>query len=364
MHISKEQLLLDLYVAFYDARKKKGRKKYVKKFEENLHENLVALRDSLIDRTYTPGVLTCFIITHPKKREIFASKFADRIIHHLYYNYMHEYFERTFIADCYSCIKGRGTSYGISRIKHHVLSESNNYKEKCWALKLDISSYFMSIDREILLKIVKEEAEKIKNKTQDIDFELIDFLSEKIIMNDPTKNCIQLAKKEEYVDLPKGKSLFTCKKGCGLPIGNLTSQLFSNVYLNRLDQFVKRELKIKHYGRYVDDLFIISKDKENILSSISKIRCFLKNELGLSLNEGKTTITDVKRGVEFLGAFIKPYRTYISNQCIHRIKRKLQYDKQVKTKTELRQSYVSRLGFFKQFNSYNMAKKIFYDIET
>lgn len=362
MHISKEQLLFDLYVAYYAARKGKGGKHYVKNFDKHLHENLITLRDSIFNRTYTPGVFTCFIITHPKKREIFASKFVDRIVHHLYYMYVHKYFENTFINDCYSCIKGRGTSYGIKRLRRHILAESQNYKKKCWALKLDISSYFMSINREILLKIVKEELEKIKQKTQTLDFELLEFLSEKIIDNDPTKNCFVLAKKEEYLGLSKGKSLFTCKRGCGLPIGNLTSQLFSNVYLNRLDQYVKRKLKMRHYGRYVDDLFIVSTDKGKLLDCISKIRTFLQGELGLELNEWKTVLNEAERGVEFLGAFLKPNRTYVSNQCLRRIRTKISTDKKCKTKEQLRQSYISRLGFMRQFSSYNVSKKLFYKI--
>lgn len=363
MRITPEQLLLDLYAAYYEARKGKGSRNYVKKFDENLHENLVNLRNQIMNRTYSPGQFTCFVITHPKKREIFASQFTDRIVHHLYFEYLHEYFENTFIADCYSCIKKRGTSYGINRLRHHILSESQNYTKECWVLKLDISGYFMSIDRKLLLNIVKGETEKIKKKVQNIDFEMIDFLSEKIITNDPTKNCKKLARDEEYIGLSKGKSLFTCKPGCGLPIGNLTSQLYSNIYLNRLDQFVKRKLKMKHYGRYVDDLFIVSMDKNKLLRCVSQIRDFLKEELHLELNEGKTHICRVKDGAEFLGAYIKPYRTYISNQCVRRVKTKLAADLKVKSKEQMRQSYISRLGFFRQFNAYNLALKVFYGID-
>ena len=359
MQITKERLLLDLYIAFYDARKGKSRRKYVIEFEEHLHENLVALRDAIYYRKYEQCPLVCFIITHPKKREVFASKFIDRIVHHLYFNYTHALFENTFIYDCYSCIKGRGTSFGIDRLKYHIRSESRNYAKKCWVLKLDISSYFMSINRKKLLDIVLKrlDTEPFKQST---DTELLKYLSVKIISKDPTNGCIMRSKPSDYAGMAKGKSLFNAPNGNGLPIGNLTSQLYSNVYLNLLDQFIKRKLKMKHYGRYVDDLFIVSKDKEKLLECVSKIRAFLKEELHLSLNEGKTIINEVKRGVEFLGAYIKPWRTYISNQCLRRIKTKLTIDIKMKTKEQLRQSFVSRLGFLKQFNSYNIARRIFY----
>ena len=360
--IGKEKLLLDLYAAYYDARKHKGTRTYVKEFETNLHENLVELRDKIYNRTYVQEPLTCFIINHPKKREVFASKFVDRIVHHLYFNYTHELFEDIFIYDCYSCIKSRGTSFGIDRIKHHIRSESHNYRKKCWVLKLDISSYFMTIDRKLLLNIIGRHLERGKFK-ENLDIDLIRYLSEVIVLKDPTENCAMKSGREDYIGLAKGKSLFNQEKGKGLPIGNLTSQLFSNVYLNELDQFVKRQLKMKHYGRYVDDFYIVSSDKDKLHWCVGEIRKFLESELALGMNEGKTVIRDVRYGVEFLGVFIKPGRTYISNQCARRIKAKIEEDSKTKTKEEMRQSYISRLGYMKKCNAYNFVKKMVYGIE-
>lgn len=217
----------------------------------------------------------------------------------------------------------------------------------------------MSIKRQKLLEIVYENLDTEQFK-QNTDTNLLKYLSSKIILKDPTDNCIMRAKPSDYIGMARGKSLFNTKKGNGLPIGNLTSQLYSNVYLNLLDQFVKRKLKMTHYGRYVDDLYIVSKDKEKLLHAITEIRTFLKDELGLSLNEGKTTLKEAKLGVEFLGAYVKPWRVYVSNQCIKRVTNKLKNDTGMKTKEELRQSYISRIGFFKQFNSYNITKRLFY----
>ena len=159
--LTKEQLLKDLYQAYFDARKHKRNKPYQLRFEANLENNLQELCNELFDRTYKARPSICFIIRDPKKREVFAANFRDRIVHHLYYNYTHEIYERTFIHDTYSCIKGRGTHYGIDRLQQHIRKESQNYKIPCYALKMDIRGYFMHINREKLLQICFATLEKM-----------------------------------------------------------------------------------------------------------------------------------------------------------------------------------------------------------
>ncbi len=147
------QLLDDLLVAYYDARRHKRNKPYQQRFEDHAEENLRELCDELWNHTYQPRPSTCFIITDPKRREVFAAQFRDRIVHHLYYNYTHEMLERTFIDDSYSCIKKRGTHYGIQRLESHIRKESQNYAEQCYVLKMDVRGYFMHINRQRLLDI-------------------------------------------------------------------------------------------------------------------------------------------------------------------------------------------------------------------
>ena len=127
MKLTKEKLFNDLHIAFIDARKHKSNKEYVKIFELNLKENLEKLCDELWNRSYIPDPSTCFIVHHPSKREVFAAEFRDRIVHHLYFNYTHNLFERTFIYDSYSCIKDKGTHFGIHRLEQHIRQESKNY---------------------------------------------------------------------------------------------------------------------------------------------------------------------------------------------------------------------------------------------
>ena len=313
------RLLEDLYRAYLTARRHKRCKGYQIRFEMNQERELVRLRDELLARRYEPRHSTSFIIHDPKMREVFAAEFRDRIVHHLFYNYTREIFERTFIADSYSCIEGRGTHYGIERLKHHIRSCSQNWSKPCYVLKLDIKGYFMHINREILLARCREILGSVRVPLR-AEPDFIDYLLEKICLLDPLENCRVVGDFAEWKRLPKDKSLFCAGEGCGLPIGNLSSQLFSNIYLGMLDEFVKRELKVKHYGRYVDDLFVVGESKEYLKSLIDPIRKFLSERLQLEFSENKTRIGDARHGVEFLGAFVKPFRTYIAARSLRRIR--------------------------------------------
>lgn len=365
--ISKEQLLRDLYVAYKDARKHKRGRSYQLEFEYNLEENLVALRDELITSSYKPLPSSCFIIHEPKMREVFAANFRDRIVHHLFYNYTHVIFERTFIHDSYSCIKDRGTHYGISRLNHHIRSVSAGYSRPCYILKLDIKGYFMSIDRERLLKICRTTFRKMKKRASDVqgklwddivDFEFVDYLLETIVCSDPVDNCIVKGCKEEWKNLPPEKSLFKSACGCGLPIGNLSSQLFSNVYLNVLDNYVKRVLKCKHYGRYVDDAYIVSNDRQFLKSIIPAVDNFINLHLGLSLHCNKVRIYNADHGVEFLGAFVKPHRVYISSSSLKRIKRRMP-DWHKMSARRLFSSLNSSLGVLSHYKTFCIRRVLF-----
>lgn len=320
MILSREQLLADLYQAYREARRHKGKKPYIRRFEKFLENNLTDLCNELFERRYKARPSECFLITDPKKREVFAADFRDRIVHHLYYNYVHEVFERTFIQDSYSCIKGRGTHYGINRMEQHIRRESRNWQEPCWVLKMDIRGYFMHINRQRLLEITLRILER-KGSSFDLDF--LRYLTREIVLLDPIADCRVKGNPSEWNALPRDKSLFHSPEGYGLPIGNLTSQLFSNVYLGRLDVFMKRTLHCRRYGRYVDDFYVVSVSRKWLHTLIPQVRKFLKDELDLTLHEGKVRISSVNQGVEFLGAYLKPHRRYVSTTTLRRMQRKL-----------------------------------------
>ena len=298
-----------------------------------MEENLLSLCEALWNRSYLSLPSDCFVITDPKPREVFAAHFRDRVVHHLYYNYVHELFERTFIEDSYSCIKGRGTHYGIKRLKQHILKESQNYTRPCYVLKMDVRSYFMNINREKLLSICFDTLDKMSKRLvgkyrktqwgQLMDMDFVRYLTRQIIILDSTRGCRMIGHPSDWDKLPHDKSLFHSGQGRGLPIGNLTSQLFSNVYMNVFDQFMKRELHCRHYGRYVDDFYVVSCDRDWLESLVPRVTAFLSSQLGLTIHEGKTVIRNVEKGVEFLGAFVLPYRIYTSRTTLARMDTKL-----------------------------------------
>ena len=214
-----DQLLIDLFQAYFNARKNKRNTVSALEFELNYEKEIIKLYQELKDGSYKISKSIIFIIFDPVQREIVASSFRDRVVHHLIYNYINPIFEPTFIYDSYSCRKGKGTLYGIRRVNHFIKSCSNNYKKEAYILKLDISGYFMSINKEILWNKIKKTLIKNKNKCN-FDFSLTLSLIKRVVFHDYTKNHIIRGSKDDWMGLPKSKSLFFAKNNCGLPIGN------------------------------------------------------------------------------------------------------------------------------------------------
>lgn len=302
--------------------------------------------------------------------------FPDRVVHHLYFNYTHRLYEATFIRDSYSCIENRGTLDGVTRLYDHIRKESQNWTRECYILKLDIRGYFMHIDRRRLLEICLNTLDKMANHKlpkdmrrcgvvtweQALDMDFIKWLTEQIVMLDPKTSCERAMPESAWEGLDPAKSLFCTEEGRGLPIGNLTSQLLSNVYLNLLDQFMKQVLKCRRYGRYVDDFYVVSCDKDWLLSIVPRVRAFLKTELGLDLHMGKVRISKASQGVEFLGAYIKPYRIYMSNATIQRVRRRLS-GMNFRDKDAVVRSVNSYLGIMAHTSSYNLRRELFFQPE-
>ena len=349
--LTREQLLRDLYRAYLDARKHKRGKPYQLKYEMQLEDNLLELRDALWERRYEPLPSKCFVIENPTLREVFAADFRDRVVHHLYYNYTYGVFDKTFIEDSYSCRKGKGTHYGIERMFQHVKEESDGYSGVCYVLKMDISGYFMHIDRERLCRLALETLKGMKK-----NYDFIRYITEKIVLLDPTEKCKMFGKKSDWDRLPYNKSLFKSPAGCGLPIGNLTSQVFSNVYMNFFDQWMEKEMECKHYGRYVDDFYVVSKDRRWLVSLVPKIEKFLSQELGLFPNSNKTLIYDARHGVPFLGCFLKEGRVYVLNRSWKRMKRNMLREQVHAGPLRLRSTMNSYLGILKHYKTYNKTR--------
>ncbi|MFP4522519.1 MAG: RNA-directed DNA polymerase, partial [Fibrobacterota bacterium] len=242
---------------------------------------------------------------------------------------------------------------------------SHNYTKETWILKMDIKGYFMSINKDILREKTFSGLNRYKNKTN-YDQDLVTKLIKQIIYNDPRRNCIIKGRPEYWNGLPPSKSLFSADTGRGLPIGNLTSQLFGNIYLDSFDHYVKKDLGIKYYGRYVDDFFIVHNKKEYLKEIVPVIAHYLERELKLKLHPDKLYLQNIKKGIKFLGAVIKPYRKYISRRTKGKFYNAAEkYAKGICKESlsghetsEIQSSINSYLGILKHYKTHKIRKRI------
>lgn len=263
--------------------------------------------DELNSNTWHPGRSIAFIINKPVKREIFAADFRDRVVHHWLINQLNPLFEKTFIYDSYASRKGRGAHMGIARAAQFIRKCSLNYQRDCYVLKLDIMSFFIRINRRILWERLRC---FIEARYHSSDKVLILEIACKVIQNEPTSHCFIKGKRRDWQDFPKDKSLFYARDHCGLPIGNLTSQVVANFYLNPFDHFIKHDLGVRFYGRYVDDFILVHEDKTFLKSLIPKIEGFLREEIELELHPRKRYLQHYCKGIPFLGVILKPHCIY------------------------------------------------------
>ena len=258
--------LENLELAYKKARKGKTKKDYVIEFESNLKENVLQLHTELKNETYKPEPLKTFTLRDPKTRVISKSAFRDRVIHHAICNIIESIFDKTFINECCANRKGKGNLYALSLFDKYKKKVTNNNTKTAFCLKADIRHYFFEVNQEILLNILRR---KIK------DERTINLIN-KILKNYPDKEK-------------------------GMPLGNLTSQFFANVYLNELDYFVKHKLRAKYYVRYVDDFVILHENRIQLEVWKFFINKFLKENLQIELHPEKSRVIPLSRGVDFVG---------------------------------------------------------------
>ena len=317
-----------IFKAYNDCKKGKNRTANTLIFEFDREKNLLSLLEELLSRRYTPSRHICFVVQTPVPREIFAADFRDRIIHHLFYNELNLFCDKDFIRHSYANRLNKGTHRAVKVIEEFVRHNPDGYY-----LKLDVRSFFPSINRQILFKLVERNiCSCMKNDEKKSKWSFFEkekwqeemiYLARMIIFYDPTKNFIYKGDPKLRKLIPQHKSLFYSGIDKGLPIGNLTSQFFANVYLNELDQFVERSLHCRNYARYVDDFIMIDGDKSKLLLYVNYIKEFLKEELDLDLHPDKITLQHVSKGIDFLGYFVRPTHTLVRQSVVRRFKREL-----------------------------------------
>jgi len=315
VHNYEEIISIDnLLLAWQEFVRGKRNKNDVQLFSFYLMDNILSLHDDLKNHIYKHGGYQCFKVSDPKPRTIHKASVRDRLLHHAVYRILYPFFDKTFISDSFSCRNNKGTHKAINRFREFGRIVSKNNTKTCWILKCDIKKFFASIDQSILINILQAY----------ISDENITGLLEKII--------------------------FSFKPN-GLPLGNLTSQLFANVYLNELDQFAKHKLKAEHYIRYADDFVILSGNKEYLENKKSLIKDFLQNQLKLVLHPDKVFIKTLPSGVDFLGWV---------NFTDHRILRTKTKSKMLKRiKDNPRQETInSYMGLLKHGNSCRIKESI------
>lgn len=295
-----------LLEAHRNARKSKRYREEVMSFTAHLEDNLLTIQKGMQDGTYELGPYRKLWVYIPKKRLVMALPYMDRIVQWSIYQYLNPIYDKAFIEDSYACRKGKGSHKAANRLQYWMRQVDRKPGAGWYYLKIDISKYFYRVDHEILLAIL---GRKIK------DAEMM--------------NCIRriVNSRAEAFGLPRGKAPQEVPPeewlyDVGMPIGNLTSQLFANIYLNDLDQYCKHQLKIHYYIRYMDDIVILAKDKATLHEWKAKIEKFLNEQLKLDLNK-KTSIRPVRSGVEFVGVRIWTYKKKLRKSTVRRIKREV-----------------------------------------
>ncbi len=321
--------VVNLRRAWHKFIKGKKKRKDIVDFAKNLNANFFDIQRLLATKEYEHGSYQSFYVHDPKKRHIHKAEVRDRIIHQALVNTLEPIFEPQFIFDSYASRKSKGTHRAVKRLYYFARKASKNYKKNCFVLKCDIKKYFDSIGHDILLQIIGK-------TVKDVD---ILGLVESIIRS------------------------FEATNGRGLPLGNVTSQIFSNIYLNELDQFIKRNLRVKYYIRYNDDFVILDEERETLECYLPVIKDFLEMRLKLTLHPKKVGIHKYAQGIEFLGYVCLPHyilpKTRTKRRILKKIKKRIcELERGDISEETFKQSVQSYFGFLSHAKTKRLVEKL------
>ena len=324
----------NLFSAWDEFKKGKSGKLDVLHFEKNLEQNIFQLHRDLRDKTYKHDSYTSFYIQDPKLRHIHKATVRDRVLHHAVFKVLNPIFEPTYIRNSFSCRIGKGNHKGVEALAHMLRQVSRNNTKTCFVLKCDIRKFFDSIDHGILIKLIQE---KIRDK------DTMTLLEEII------------------ASFPGGQP--TLFQRTGVPIGNLTSQLFANIYMNKFDQFMRHILKVKYYARYTDDFVIVSDDINYLEKLLPPIQLFLREKLKLELHPSKVSIRKYRQGVDFLGYVDLPHhialRTKTKKRMLWKLRNKMaEYKNNTINKATLLATFQSYLGVLSHADAHKLTQEL------
>lgn len=336
----------DTYAAYVACRKGKRTAVSCIEFETDLVANLARLTRQINDCTWHPQSHMCFVVLNPKPREIWASPFADRVVHHVAYRALRHRFEPHWIASTFACIPGRGTGAACQWAQDAARKVTAGWSRPAWVLQADIANCFPSIDRSMMADMLLERSPEPWLRHLVNEVVNVDVTDGAHFPGDPT-----------LLDMiPAHKSLWHAPRGKGLPIGNLTSQFGANVYLDRIDQAVVRGRWALHYGRYVDDMVLLDQSQDRLKLALANMTIAL-NRLGLHLHPGKTHIKPVTAGFDFAGRFVLPHRSYLRRATVRRAADAL---KQLDSNPHPAETVTSYLALARQVNGYKLRQSLAY----
>ncbi|MDO8430637.1 MAG: reverse transcriptase domain-containing protein [Candidatus Taylorbacteria bacterium] len=321
--------LKNLFLAWQEFKRGKTGKLDVLEFAFSVENNIFRLHNELEQKIWKPDSYIAFYVRDPKLRHIHKATIRDRTFNQALFRILYQIFDIRFITDSYSCREGKGTHRGVLKLQSYIRRVTRNYSRPAFALKCDVRKFFDNIDHSILFNLIK-----------------------KRINDSDVLSIINLIIRS-----------FETNPGKGLPLGNVTSQLFANIYLNELDQFIKHVLKVKYYLRYCDDFIILEQNQDLLKEYIKRIGIFLQEKLYLQLHPNKVNIRKCTQGIDFLGYVVLPDHVVLRTKTKERIIRKIiflkeQLDKGFIIQETFDQTLQSYLGILKHCNGYKIQQEI------
>ncbi|WP_457671438.1 reverse transcriptase domain-containing protein [Thiolapillus sp.] len=360
--------------AWQQCRRRKRATTHAQFYEQRLLDNLIDTAQALNAGNWRPARPVCFIVTRPKGREIHAAAYRDRVVHHWLVPRLEALYEPVFIHDAYSNRQGKGTHAAVRRLQSfmHSLQSRHGAASPGYFLQLDVANFFVSLDRPLLFSLLQKRLGKAVRQGRIPLREAckLRWLCHRVLKQEVGREARVLSSSRETQCVPPHKRLLNAPENKGLPIGNLTSQHFANVYLNELDQFVKHKLKCRYYLRYVDDMVLLHHDPEQLRQWHQEIAAFLRERLMLELRPD-ALLAPAGRGVDFLGYIVRPHYRLVRRRVIGNLHERLRtFEKAhimgqmqqhgaclriaLETFEALRSCLASYLGHFRHANSHRL----------
>ena len=367
--------LRGLWQAYVACRRRKRGSRDAQRYDQQLLDHLVTTQQALAARQWRPHHATWFVTLRPKAREVHCAPFADRVVHHWLVPRLEAAFEPVFIYDSHSNRVGHGVHRAVDRLQTHLRRASANGKRLAYYLQLDIANFFNTVNRRHLYRLIRNRLHRrvMSGHLATEEAEALLWLTGQILAQEPAEHSIYQGDPARRERVPPHKRLSAMPKAYGLAIGNLPSQLFANIYLNELDQFIKHQLHCRGYVRYVDDFVLVDSNQDRLAQWREAIATFLGESLGLALRDAGR-LDSVYQGVDFLGYIVRPHYRLVRHRVLHHLHERLiqnqrclwranhhgdTLDLRRAAREALRASLASYIGHARHASAWNLLRRVF-----